>query len=81
MLWRAIAISRARREEIEDYKTFVTYKRKIPDIVKAEDTQTDIFTCNEPIIEQLPFLDYEPTTKKADVRNYSVDHRKPHLDK
>ncbi len=66
------AISRARREEIEDYKTFVTYKRKIPDIVKAEDTQTDIFTCNEPIIEQLPFLDYEPTTKKADVRNYSI---------
>ena len=51
------AISRARREEIENGKTVATYKRKIPDIVKAEDTQRDIFTCKEPVIERLPFLE------------------------
>lgn len=51
------AISKARREEIENDKTFVTYKRKIPDIVKAEDTQTDCFTYNDAIIERLPFLE------------------------
>ena len=51
------AISKARREEIENGKTLATYKRKIPDIVKAEDTQADCFTCNEVIIERLPFLD------------------------
>lgn len=50
-------ISRARREEIENIETFATYKKKIPDIVKAEDTQKDIFTCNEPITERLPFLE------------------------
>ena len=50
------AMSKARREEIENNKTFVTYKRKIPDIVKAEDTQKDCFTCKEPMIEPLPFL-------------------------
>ena len=42
---------------IEDIKTFATYKRKIPDIVKAEDTQTDCFMCHEDIIESLPFLE------------------------
>ena len=51
------AISKARREEIEDIKTFATYKRKIPDIVKAEDTQTDCFRCNEDIEIRLPFLE------------------------
>jgi site-specific DNA-methyltransferase (adenine-specific) len=51
------AISKARREEIEDIKTFATYKRKIPDIVKAEDTQTDCFKCNEEIEIRLPFLE------------------------
>lgn len=65
-------ISKARREEIEDIKTFATYKRKIPDIVKAEDTQTDIFTCNEPIIERLPFLEDEPIKAKDDVLMYAV---------
>ena len=65
-------ISRARREEIEDIKTFATYKRKIPDIVKAEDTQTDIFTCNEPIIERLPFLEDESIESKDDVLMYAV---------
>jgi site-specific DNA-methyltransferase (adenine-specific) len=50
------AISKARREEIENVKTFATYKRKIPDIVKAEDTQTDCFLCCEDVLEILPFL-------------------------
>ena len=53
-------ISKNRREEIENIKTFATFKRKIPDVVKAEDTQTDIFTCNETFIERLPFLDDFP---------------------
>ena len=66
------AISKARREEIENGRTFATYKRKIPDIVKAEDTQTDIFTCNEPIIERLPFLEDEPIEAKDDVLMYAV---------
>ena len=65
-------ISRARREEIEDIKTFATYKRKIPDIVKAEDTQTDIFTCNEPIIERLPFLEDEFYESKEDILMYAI---------
>jgi site-specific DNA-methyltransferase (adenine-specific) len=51
------AISKARREEIEDGRTFAKYKRKIPDIVKAEDTQKDRFACYEPITERLPFLE------------------------
>ena len=50
------AISKARREEIENFKTFATYKRKIPDIVKAEDTQTNCFLCCEDTIDSLPFL-------------------------
>ena len=55
-------ISKARREEIEDYKTFAKYRRKIPDIVKAEDTQTDLFVCCEAEpIASLPFLEDEET--------------------
>ena len=51
------AISRARREEIEDPKTFSTYRNKIPDIVKAEDTQLGISMCCESAAdESLPFL-------------------------
>ena len=65
-------ISVARRKEIEDIKTFATYKRKIPDIVKAEDTQTDVFTCNEPIIERLPFLEDESLGSKDDVLMYAI---------
>ena len=58
------AISKARREEIEDIKTFATYKRKIPDIVKAEDTQTDFFEgFKENIITKLPFLEDAPHRK------------------
>lgn len=51
------AISKARREEIENLRTYATYKHKINDIVKAEDTQTDCFTCHEDVIERLPFLE------------------------
>lgn len=50
------AISKARREEIENVKTFATYRSKIPDIVKAEDTQTDCFLCSDEVVERLPFL-------------------------
>ena len=51
------AISKARREEIEDEKTHVTYRRKIPDIVKAEDNQLECIMCREPeLFETLPFL-------------------------
>ncbi len=54
------AISKARREEIEDARTFATYRHKIPDIVKAEDTQLNCFTCQESdAIESLPFLSEE----------------------
>jgi len=39
-------------------ETYGTFRRKIPDIVKAEDTQTDCFACQEPLpIEELPFFD------------------------
>ncbi len=51
------AISKARREEIEDAKTYTTYRRKIPDIMKAESTQTDCFMSHEEIEERLPFLE------------------------
>jgi site-specific DNA-methyltransferase (adenine-specific) len=51
------AISKARREEIENLRTYATYKHKINDIVKAEDTQIDCFTCHEDVIERLPFLE------------------------
>ena len=49
------AISKARREEIENGKTFASYKRKIADITKAENTQLDCFICHDEIDERLPF--------------------------
>ena len=53
-----VAIAKARREELEDPKLYSAYRRKIPDIVKAEDTQLDCFVCQEPqCAEPLPFLD------------------------
>ena len=64
------AISKARREEIENGRTFATYKRKIPDIVKAEDTQTDCFTCHEAMIESLPFLG------EVEVKNLHLKQQK-----
>ncbi len=51
-----VAISKARREEIDNLTTFATYKKKTSDIVKAENTQTDCFMCTEPSTEPLPFL-------------------------
>ena len=54
------AISKARREEIENAQTFATYRRKIPDIVKAEDNQLELSICCESVaIESLPFLSDE----------------------
>lgn len=50
------SISKARREEIERLDTYTTYRKKISDIVKAKDTQTDLFGCQEPMpFEDLPF--------------------------
>ena len=50
------AMSKARREEIERIENYAGYRRKISDIMKAEDTQTDIFSCCEPEpFEELPF--------------------------
>ena len=52
------AIGKARREEIENVQTFTTYRRKIPDIVKAEDDQMGMSMCCESeAMESLPFLD------------------------
>lgn len=51
-------ISRARREEIENGTVFATYKKKISDIVKAEDKQINIFSVEDPMeVYCLPFLD------------------------
>lgn len=52
-----VAISKARREEIEDIKTYYNYRNKISDIVKSEEAQTSMFGVNEPLCdESLPFL-------------------------
>ena len=50
------AISKARREELDNLNTFSTFRHKISDIVKAEDTQTDLFGVRDSFIpEELPF--------------------------
>ena len=51
------AMGKARREELEKGKNAATFCLKIPDIVKARDTQTDCFMCNEDIEERLQFLE------------------------
>ena len=52
------AMSKARREELEQGKNYITYRKKIADIVKAKDTQTSCLMCQEPLaIMPLPFLD------------------------
>ena len=39
-------------------KNYITYRKKIAEIVKAEDTQTSCLMCQEPLaIMPLPFLD------------------------
>ena len=54
------SISRARREEINDIKTYTSYQRRIPDIMKAIDTQLNCFTCSETDpFDSLPFLSDE----------------------
>ena len=68
------SISKARREEIEDSKTFATFKKKIPDIVKAEDAQIDCFTCHEATpIKCLPFLEDGQPTQNDGVLMYAVN--------
>ena len=47
------AMSKARREEIERIDTYARYRRKIKDIVKAEDTQTECFR----LAEELPAIE------------------------
>ena len=50
------AMGRKRREEIENISTYVSFRKKITDIVKAEDTQTT-FSLQENVGEEsLPFL-------------------------
>lgn len=52
-----VAISKARREEIEDIKTYYNYRNKISDIVKSEGTQSSMFGVSEPLSdESLSFL-------------------------
>lgn len=52
-----VAMSKARREEIERIDVFEKYRKKIADIMKAEDLQIDWFGLYEPEpIEDLPFL-------------------------
>ena len=51
------AISTARRKEMDQGNNYGLFHKKIADIVKAKDTQTDIFDSYEPEpIEELPFL-------------------------
>lgn len=53
-----VTISKARREEIENIKNYVSYRNKITDIVKSEETQQSLFGTNEPLCdESLPFLE------------------------
>ena len=73
------AMSKARREEIKRIETFVEYRRKISDIMKAEDTQTDIFSYCEPEpFEVLPFemnsevKNLHLKTKKDKIYMYAV---------
>lgn len=68
------AMSKARREEIERVENYAGYRRKIPDIMKAEDTQTDIFSCCEPnLFDDLPFLsDSELKKSHLKVKNNKV---------
>ena len=67
-----VRISKARREEIENIATFESFKQKIPDIVKAEDTQTDCLMSKEDVIESLSFMDLEETPIGNDVLMYAL---------
>lgn len=51
-----VAISKARRIEINNINTLNLFCNKIPDVVKAEDTQLNFHACNEEQpMEDLPF--------------------------
>lgn len=51
-------ISKARREELEDDRIRAKYRQKIDDLVKAKETQTNLFEFHEPeAVYDLPFLD------------------------
>ena len=57
-------MSKARRLEIDQIQKYVDFRKKLPDIMKAEDTQTDCFACSEPLpIECLPFLEEKGNTE------------------
>jgi site-specific DNA-methyltransferase (adenine-specific) len=61
------AMSKARSMEIDIVDNYVGFRKKIPDIMKAEDTQTDCFACCEPLpIEYLSFLDGEMKEKTVE---------------
>jgi site-specific DNA-methyltransferase (adenine-specific) len=52
------AISKARREELEDDKICAKYRQKLDDIVKAKETQINLFEFRESeAVYDLPFLD------------------------
>ena len=69
------AISKARREEIENIQVFGTYRRKIPDIIKAEDTQPDFFAgFEENAIIKLPFLEDDCVMIKQEGTEKLVPH-------
>ncbi len=66
-------ISKARREEIANGRTFATFRKRIPDIVKAEDTQTELFSCHETeSIERLPFIEDKETLERNNVLMYAI---------
>ena len=63
-------ISKARREEIEHIENYAEYRRKIQDIMRAEDTQTDIFKNSAPEpFEDLPFNIY---SKNKELRPKAI---------
>ena len=65
------AISKARSIEMNMIDNYGTFRSKIPDIVKANDTQMDCFACQEPLpIERLPFFEesiHDSKTKQPDT--------------
>ena len=67
------AMAKARREEIEDIRTFAKYKRKISDIVKAEDTQMCMPIRESQGFFDLPFLADDTNTSNNDVLMYSAN--------
>ncbi|MBQ9666230.1 MAG: site-specific DNA-methyltransferase [Bacteroidaceae bacterium] len=49
------AMGRARRLEIENIEKYLSYRGKIADIAKAEDSH-NMFSLQESCVEELPFL-------------------------